>query len=280
MLDFWDFDDTTEWLPPLDAYCARSLCRIVLSEQPSCCVLEVGVWKGAWLKQAALGLAGVKAVGVDPYPNAEEIRERTVAALAECGLSEAVTLVPSWHEATDAIRNSSCGGWDVVHIDGLHSEIAVLQDLEESYAHLNEHAVVVLDDYRNFRFPGVASAMYQFMARSDLRLVMTTANKAYLVKQAAHATWLRRISARLDEEQLIYSMTGTRHSRYHHDPEVMGYPLILLEGPTNTRTLMAGLNGAKGAKGEKGGVNQKVRAIVAPRLPAGAKDWYRKTTGR
>ncbi len=67
-----------------------------------------------------------------------------------------------------------------IHIDGSHQYEVVKKDLLNSLSYLAKGGVIVLDDYRNFQFPGVARAFWEFVEDNKMHLICSTPTKAYI----------------------------------------------------------------------------------------------------
>ena len=70
---------------PLDAYLAVNLQRKIESRQP---FLEIGVYKGGFLNSQLLNNTNLNAIGIDPYPGLENVREVLFDNLKYFELSE------------------------------------------------------------------------------------------------------------------------------------------------------------------------------------------------
>jgi cephalosporin hydroxylase len=74
----------------------------------------------------------------------------------------------------------------LLHIDGSHEHQSVLHELQLFTQCLHqENSVIVMDDFNDPEFPGVNSALFQFLLSDigkDLRIFAIGANKAYLCK--------------------------------------------------------------------------------------------------
>jgi hypothetical protein len=68
----------------------------------------------------------------------------------------------------------------LIHIDGSHHYEVVKMDLLNSLKYLANGGVIVLDDYRNFEYPGVGRAFWEFVKDHKIHLICATATKAYV----------------------------------------------------------------------------------------------------
>jgi hypothetical protein len=180
---WWPKDGSDEWLAGIDGRLGIALLELAYdsSENSAPSFLEVGVWKGAWTSVMLKNVPGARGYGIDPYPGRPSFEKELLARLARIGVGSLFELFPDWEQ----FERSTAGGrkLDLIHIDGEHTEIAVQQDLYYASSHLSDRGVIVVDDYRHFWFPGIASAMYKFINDSEFKVLALTTSKAYLVRE-------------------------------------------------------------------------------------------------
>jgi len=165
-----------------DIFVAMALSKF---SQPKTRFLEVGVLFGGWVIHFLLNVPGAKSLGIDPYPGEEGVRIRTKMSetMRIFGLSSRFGLIESWKEISGKIEGDS---FDIIHIDGDHSENAVLSDLKNAQGLLAEGGYIIVDDWHHPMFPGVGSALHRFMAQSDYRMFAVTDRKAFLCHKNHH----------------------------------------------------------------------------------------------
>lgn len=231
--------DTTEWLNEKDATLSVEVARALGRPQPR--VLEIGVWKGAWTVTMAGNLPDSVQVGIDPYPRgavSEAARSRAIAQIERHGLRDRIQLVASWEELAHLADRPQW--FDVVHIDGKHTQEAVEVDLTETDRVLADDGVVIVDDYRNVSFPGVAFAMYRFLEQADYRIFLVTENKAFITRAASAAHWHQTMRNRLAGQSTIAWLDtgGAAAASYGVTavPDVLGSPILLCTPPLRTAT--------------------------------------------
>jgi hypothetical protein len=239
VLTYWPSDDTVEWLPPTDMLMAIGATTLRRDGGARPRVAEIGVWKGGWLLTL---LANVDAtgVGVDPYEDQgwpvsarhspQAVRERVIGRIADMGLGDRVDLYRSRAEVCDA----HCGGsehvrFDLIHIDGDHSEAGVEADLEWAARHLEPRGVIVADDLHHPYFPGIASAVYRFLPAADFAMFLSTQQKAYLCRGGEHAAW----GAAFEEFLTGRDLNWLRHGGYTDTSQVGGRSVLLCLGGGN-----------------------------------------------
>ena len=84
--------------------------------------------KGAFFQTVLMNNPSSRLVGIDPYPFPEgaEFRERMLLELEKLGLLSKFKLSRDWEEIPAATK------FDVIHIDGEHTEAAAAYDIAGS----------------------------------------------------------------------------------------------------------------------------------------------------
>lgn len=231
MLRVWDFSDATQHLAPVDLFMAEQM----LDRWPAPRLLEFGVWKGGWILSLLAGCPDAVGVGVDPYPGAGEIREGMLASVVDRGLDDRFTLL---RHGDDIATEAPVGEFDLVHIDGEHSEAAVDAELAFATRYLADDGVVIVDDYRFSWFPGVASALFGFVKDREWAIFLCTENKAYLCRAEHHERWLATVVDLLTETELPWSRGLGQ--RYPESTDVRGFPMALCLGPVPSERVLEG----------------------------------------
>lgn len=215
-------DGSDEWLRKLDVRLAVGMLKMFFPTSRD--VLEIGVWKGGWTSSILQNVDRAVAVGIDPYPDdAGPVREELISRLEQLSLLGRFTLYGSHQEVSESAR------FDLVHIDGDHGEEATWNDLDFAYARTRTDAVIIVDDFANHHFPGVASALYRFSSMTDLRVFMVSPNKAYLAR-AERARQLYDVvlhQGLLSKELEIFrSYRELSGHPYSESSEVLGQPVL------------------------------------------------------
>lgn len=264
---FWDFDHTTQWLSPVDAFCATEFVERAVELRGGAAVLETGVWHGAWISQMVLGRPGVRGVGVDPYPNLERVREGTVERFNRRGLDQAVSLVDSLDDVDAAMAELDIARFDVAHIDGDHSEEATTADLHFADRHLADDGVIIVDDYRHPYFPGLANAMFTFLRSHQYAIFLTTGQKAYLCREHRHEEQLAETERSLRSAGIaaVRNRPAMGALPYVSKPDVMGRPLVLALREEDNLRLVAPFASEAGSSSPEAAA--RVRAVMARWLP-------------
>lgn len=237
---FFPSDGSQEWLTRIDARLAVHLLKRnpESNAQKTVMVLEVGVWKGAWTSVLLSNYPRSRVVGVDPYPGLETIRTGMLERLDGLGMKERFELFSSFSEVPDDLR------FDLIHIDGEHSEEATLRDLNCAKHRLKTDGVIIVDDFRHMWFPGVASALFRFCNKNDFRLFLTSANKAYIARidhaSKLHDTLLTELEN--DEELLLHRHYQDRDSKpppFIQRSDVLEQPVLICTPKPSEKPIFA-----------------------------------------
>jgi hypothetical protein len=220
LIRFWE---NPSWLGPKDLALTLLAARIIERDQPPE-VLEIGVWEGSWLMHVARNLCLDFVTGIDPYPGLEEKRQATLKRFA--GAGPQIALHPSWQELPAASR------FNLIHVDGEHSESAAYEDLVQSAAHLDPLGLIIVDDWMQPAFPGVNSAVHSFLRDRGFRVVLMTEWKVYVTRSSDVAWWRERLDARLrDQGAISHSLDeGAGLGTYGESRRILGEDVIVCLG--------------------------------------------------
>lgn len=229
----WMPRNGVEWASPTDLAIAAQLGPIFRKwnsrDEDSLRVLEVGVWKGAWSQTVLMNESRAEVCGIDPYPfpGGPAVRQGLETTMAKLGIASRFQLMSSWESL------AAPGAFDAIHIDGLHTEEAVQQDLLNSLGVMKPSSLIIIDDYRNTWYPGIAAAMWNFCRDYELRVVATTPAKAYLSPLANAGP----ISQSLEESLSVIRGLQVHRNQEHLDPGLLdvqrptalGFPVLRIE---------------------------------------------------
>ena len=181
--------------------------------------LEVGVYKGAWTCLILDNLPLTHVVGIDPYPGIPDIR-----SIMESETSQFSSTGRFSHfENLSSI--SSQDGFDFIHIDGEHSETAIRRDLLFSVSKLNDGGILIVDDFMSRLFPGVTAETILVADELNLKPILITEYKIYLVKEADYLIYYADILEIRKNYTLGESGTyrnGLYGETYTQDGEILG----------------------------------------------------------
>lgn len=172
-----------EWLNPIDAFWS---CQLILQRNHSS-GLEIGVYKGGWTTLILDNLPQTSIVGIDPYPGLFEIK-----SIMENETSKHINAGRFIHYETI----DSCPAkptYDFIHIDGEHSEEALIKDLLFSYSKLNDGGMIIIDDFLSRMFPGITAQTILLAYQLDLKPVLITESKIYLVKSKNWSSYYNNV---------------------------------------------------------------------------------------
>lgn len=207
-----------EWYIPKEALFANAILNAFEPEKRI--ALEVGVLHGAWSINVLRNVEGSAVTAVDPYPNMEGIRERTVERLEPFDFK----LFKSWDDLEmDKLVS-------LIHIDGLHTETAVFNDLKNAEKYLDVNGVIVVDDCLQPVFPGVAVGWIKYLLQSDFCCFMCTGSKAYLTRKIDHSFWIEKMRAALTQQSVIpwcNYLGEDEETAYVSYPTIDGYDVLL-----------------------------------------------------
>lgn len=229
-LDWWPDDGSDEWLARTDGLLAVQLLRhldTIRTEQQRALepVLEVGVWKGAWTTVVLMNTSVDKVIGIDPYPNLAFIRDQMHSRIRSLNLDDRFQLVDALEGVPEGVTLS------VIHLDGNHDEAPFESDLVFAAERIADDGVIIVDDFRHFSFPGVASALYRNLVTCDLRIFAQTEMKAYLARRDVAENHRRFISQAARESGLTtksgYEAWGSANP-YEQTASVLGQDIVLV----------------------------------------------------
>ena len=229
------------WLDPIDLF-AATICSKTLSRQvPVVRILEVGVFRASWILSLAQNLPHpVELVGIDPYPDEFACwRDALPEKVRAWGYEDVFSHLESWEELNESrAEGSSKTRFDIIHIDGDHSFSGAEVDLSNVDDWLAEEGVVVIDDFYNLNFPGVALATYQFLEREGYAIFLATLNKVYVCRIPFHAFWVDEIERGLEKSALSVSERSWRGLNENPSYGVSGRGMLLCLDDDKRYTLL------------------------------------------
>ena len=233
----WISDESSIWLDPYDAFLSTNL---LVDTGGGIC--EIGVYKGGFLVALMRNLPKLNALGIDPYPEQDDIREIFLENLRSEQMMERVRLIPNY-------SSISQNNFDLIHIDGEHSETAVLQDLNFAMHNLAHKGVIVVDDIWHPLFPGVVSATMKVVHESDFVPFLTTRNKMYLCREVEHRFFFSKAFELMRDANIEFSgglMQGEKIfgalATYDQPNSIKGYTqLVVLEKTKFEQLITLGL---------------------------------------
>ena len=229
----WIRDSNVIFLDPLDAFLSM---RLINNPQGNFC--EIGVYKGGFILAMLENLPNLNAIAIDPYPNSEEIRNVFCQNLGERNLANRVELFDDYEKLAQC-------EFDLIHIDGEHSEAAVRKDLKFALANLSSNGIVVIDDIRHPLFPGIISATLQVVHQGFLAPFLITRNKMFLCKPSEYISQFHRAKELLDQLKIPYSAGVKEGTILHGESAIIslsnsinGYDQLVVENLTKFQQLI------------------------------------------
>jgi hypothetical protein len=204
-------------------------CNLIETLEKEVNVLEVGVYLGGWSITIDTNLKRkFNFVGIDPYPfgSGEKIRQSMLKNIGDNNLHERFTLVNCWAGL------KGLGKFEIIHVDGEHTEDAVTTDLKEASNVLTDDGVIIVDDYIHPYFPGIASAIYDFISKTQFVAFASSGNKIYLCKAKFYDEWRNRVNKTCANVGLVceefYGQFDGDTAEYTQNTNVSGKSVLLL----------------------------------------------------
>lgn len=220
----WNWDETTEWLFLKDAFLASKL-----ASKPAK-ILEFGVWKGGWIFTFLANSPESIAVGVDPYPDLARIRSQFLDTAENLGFLERIKLFSAFSEMRESASEALI--FDLIHVDGEHTEDATFQDLNNAKSILSPDGIIIADDLFYSDYPGVASAIFRFIHESDFSPFCVTSKKIYMCHSSNYDAYYAKTRNILIENQIPFleddNLTKNSNISYKQSNSVKGFPLLVV----------------------------------------------------
>ena len=213
--------DTGEWLSIFDSW----ICSKILQENLARKALEVGVWKGGWAISQLLNNLNLRVVGIDPFPNLEEIARLLDQNLKHYQVNNRFQLFSSIELSSEFNDEYS-----FVHIDGEHSEEAVLNDLKFANQVLTLDGVIAVDDIYHPEFPGIASATFNFLHQEDFASFLITQNKIFICRKEKYLQFYSFCMNLLSNHGIPFSrgFEGIQGAIYAQNNSINGFPQLVV----------------------------------------------------
>jgi len=230
----WESSDLVEWLHPYDAFFTTNL--LVDSGGGIC---EIGVYKGGFLVNMLRNNPGLNALAIDPFPGLHTIKDTFLANLSFYGLEGNVKLFPNYSSLSE-------NSFDLIHIDGDHSEGAVLQDLYFAQNNIGNTGLIVVDDIWHPLFPGVVSATMKFVHERPFVPFLSTRQKMYICRETQYEFYHIRALELLQKYEISYQsewVKGQSNSRgdvaaYDQSSAIKGKPQLMIDNRSRYEQLV------------------------------------------
>ena len=192
-------------------------------------LLEVGVYLGGSIGVFLKNNPNWHATGIDPYPGLEEASIEMFEYLRSLQVDSRFKLFDSW---SGLMVNSTLPPtirFDLIHIDGEHSEAAVATDLEFAHRLLSEEGLLIIDDFMSRPFPGVTNATLLFLRNSNLAPLLLTESKLYLCNSSKFDFYTEQLVSLLNQIGLKYNRgfeVGQFGEAYEQSNSINGYRML------------------------------------------------------
>jgi hypothetical protein len=208
-------------LPVLDGYLATQFSKNFTS------ALEIGVYKGGWLFTLIDNNLNIVAIGIDPYPNLEIIRKSFTNERDRFGLEKNIYLYSSFNELSDSKHNLVT--YDIIHLDGEHSQSQVNQDLKNLLPLLKDNGLLIIDDIFYHSYPGVTAATFSFIKDNNLSPFLFTEKKIYICNPSYYTKYYEKTISILNSLKINYEENEKLNSKpsYAQSNSIFGFNLII-----------------------------------------------------
>jgi len=217
----FNFNERTAMLPVLDAYLATQFAKNFTA------ALEIGVYKGGWLLTLIDNNSSIITIGIDPYPNLEIIRKSFTNECDRLDLKERLCLYSSFNELLNSKNNLVT--YDIIHLDGEHSQSQVNQDLKDLLPLFKENGILIIDDIFYHSYPGVTAAAFSFIKDNKLSPFLFTEKKIYICKPSFYTQYYEKTISILNSIEINYEENEKLNSEasYAQSNSIFGYNLII-----------------------------------------------------
>lgn len=225
------FDRTTQTTSPVD----MAILCLLAQKTDLHKLLEVGVYRGGFIRTFLMNVKKSYAVGVDPYPNDCGAKNDLLINIKKYDLTNSFVL----YDNLNQVNNHK---FDIIHIDGEHSESAVYSDINYCVKLIHSNSILILDDIWHPKFPGVSSAFFKFFHDSNLCCFLITRHKIYLCDSLKFDEYVNVILS-ICESYAISVLPQVNHFRsgvqYGQSTQIKGqYPVIIVESKPNIKFLL------------------------------------------
>jgi len=226
------FDERTAMLPVLDGYLATEFSKTFST------ALEIGVYKGGWLLTLASNNSKILTIGIDPYPNLQIIKESLMNYIGQIGLKQQVYLYSSFSDLSTSKHNSVA--YDMIHLDGEHSQSQVTQDLVNLIPLLKQNGILIIDDIFYHSYPGVTAAAFRFIDENKLAPFLLTEKKIYVCHRNLYEEYYESTISILNSLKINYEESENSNSKtsYTQSNSIFGFNMIITSEKPTRREIM------------------------------------------
>lgn len=203
-------------------------------------VLEFGVFQGDWILTICANKPNGRFVGIDPYPNSDHIRQKFMKRLQEYP-EISFLLLESFSDLV-ARLNHNYEKFQLIHVDGEHTELAVYQDLLNANKVLDDSGVIAVDDVFFHRYPGVTFGLFRALNETDLCPFLITQKKMYLCRKPIHHYFMSKSRELLGQYQVPYfddEGVSKEYSWYAQTNSVCGSSVVTVDVHMHSERILA-----------------------------------------
>lgn len=217
----FDFSERTAFLPLLDAYLSCKLSKNFHS------ALEIGVYKGGWLFNLSDNVPNILTVGIDPYPNLDQIKQNFISECGRRGLNDSISLYSSFDELQSSDQRLL--KFDIIHCDGEHTQSQAILDLNNSLLFLDEAGILIIDDIFYHSYPGVTAAAFSFIGQYNLSPFLFTQKKLYVCNSKYYEYYYAKAFSILSALEVNFEVSEPEDPKqsYKQSNSIFGYNLII-----------------------------------------------------
>jgi hypothetical protein len=220
--------ETGQWLSPIDSFLSSNL---TISQQSNR-ILEIGVYKGAWLIDMLMNQSRLSGFGIDPYPGMPKIKDRMFENMNFYEVSRRFQLFKNYEGLSSDVNGLKFAS---IHIDGEHTERAVKRDLEFAQENICDDGLIIVDDLFHPDFPGIPSAVYNFLRTEDFASFLITDKKMFICRKRCYEMYRLTALSLLSEHRLNHNLGDTPIYEISQDNSVSGFAQIKVPNQLSDR---------------------------------------------
>ena len=191
------YDNIFGWFyaPDIQLFIALSEIQAVANFNGPVC--EIGVCHGKSLALLTILRGNYESIGIDIFT--DDLLPNTNKTLQKfCGSSDSATLIKGNTQfmSIEEVNKVTSTKLRMLHIDGGHEHDEVLNDLTKFSTLVDKTGIIILDDINDPVYPGVSSAMAEFLQcgnNTDWTTCVIGHNKIYLCNPALRKYYQSRL---------------------------------------------------------------------------------------
>lgn len=217
----YNFTENTKLLPLLDAYICVELAKKFST------ALEVGVYRGGWLFTLKQNIPQMFLIGIDPYPKLTNIKKLFISERNQLGYKETMHLYSNFSKLLESEHQHL--RYDVIHVDGEHSQLQVENDLNNCYELLNKKGILIIDDIFYHSYPGVTVAFFSFLKNTKMAPFLFTSKKVYCCNSEFYEHYYRKALNILKSLDIDFEVDNQLNKvSYSQSNSINGYSILVL----------------------------------------------------